>query len=137
MATLHVKSPNGTTKSINLETMNITASFNGSGWLKLQNGIIIQWADYPDIATTSGSTIIVNFPLEFPTTMRFITASESDNWSTKDANIPIFKRRNVDTNVSNVSQEFLIIGMKDVNNSPTFYWRPSSSVNCLVFALGW
>lgn len=134
MAFLHVKSPNGTTKSINLETMNVTASFNGSGWLKLPNGIIIQWVDYPDIATTSSSTIVANLPLVFPVTMRFITASESDIWSTKSATIPIFHRRNIDIKGN---QEFLIIEIKDVNNSPTFYWRPSSSVNCLIFALGW
>ena len=44
MAILHVKTPNGTTKNINLETMNIDYGVQPSvGWFKLPNGIIIQW----------------------------------------------------------------------------------------------
>ena len=44
MAVLHVKTPNGTTKSINLETMNIDYGVEPtSSWFKLPNGIIIQW----------------------------------------------------------------------------------------------
>lgn len=43
MATLHCKSPNGTTQTIDLSTMNITGSLAASGWTKLPNGLIIQW----------------------------------------------------------------------------------------------
>ena len=44
MAILHVKTPNGTTKTVDLETMNITSSLQQNGWCKLPNGLIIQWA---------------------------------------------------------------------------------------------
>ena len=43
MAILHVKTPNGTTKTVDLETMNITSSLQQNGWCKLPNGLIIQW----------------------------------------------------------------------------------------------
>lgn len=43
MAILHVKTPNGTTKTVDLETMNITSSLKQNGWCKLPNGLIIQW----------------------------------------------------------------------------------------------
>ena len=43
MAILHVKTPNGTTKDVNLETMNIESSLEQNGWCKLPNGLIIQW----------------------------------------------------------------------------------------------
>lgn len=43
MAILHVKTPNGTTKDVNLETMNIESDLQQNGWCKLPNGLIIQW----------------------------------------------------------------------------------------------
>ena len=45
MAILHVKTPNGTTKDVNLETMNIESDLQQNGWCKLPNGLIIQWTD--------------------------------------------------------------------------------------------
>lgn len=52
MAILHVKTPNGTTKTVDLETMNITSSLQQNGWCKLPNGLIIQW-----ISDRSKSTV--------------------------------------------------------------------------------
>ena len=50
MAVLHVKSPNGTTKSINLDTMNIEVKHastdtttDPNGYCLLPNGLLIQW----------------------------------------------------------------------------------------------
>ena len=43
MAYIYAKSPNGTTQSINIDTMNITGSLVSNGWTKLPNGLIIQW----------------------------------------------------------------------------------------------
>ena len=43
MAILHVKTPSGTTKTVDLETMNIESSLQQNGWCKLPNGLIIQW----------------------------------------------------------------------------------------------
>lgn len=42
---LYTKSPNGNTKSINLDTMNIVSSsvISQTGWTKLPNGILMQW----------------------------------------------------------------------------------------------
>ena len=42
MAILHVKSPEGTTHTIDLATMNVEGT-PGAGWTKFQNGLIIQW----------------------------------------------------------------------------------------------
>jgi len=43
MAYIYAKSPNGTTQSINIDTMNITSSLQQNGWCKLPNGLIFQW----------------------------------------------------------------------------------------------
>ena len=53
MATLHVKTPNGTTKSINLETMNITRSGKQTWgqWVKLPDGLILQSIGWVNTAT--------------------------------------------------------------------------------------
>lgn len=45
MAYIYAKSPNGTTQSINIDTMNITSSLQQNGWCKLPNGLIFQWQD--------------------------------------------------------------------------------------------
>ena len=42
MAKLYATSPNGTAKSIQLETMNVEGT-PGAGWTKFQNGLIMQW----------------------------------------------------------------------------------------------
>ena len=44
MAYIYAKSPNGTTQSINIDTMNITSSLQQNGWCKLPNGLIFQWS---------------------------------------------------------------------------------------------
>ena len=61
MAMLYVKTPNGTTKSIDLETMNIPGSHvETSGWYKFPNGIIYQWGT---LNTDGNETVIVTLPI--------------------------------------------------------------------------
>ena len=67
MAILHVKTPNGTTKTVDLETMNITSSLQQNGWCKLPNGLIIQWGF--TIKPITNQTWVNNpFPLAYTTT---------------------------------------------------------------------
>lgn len=65
MAKLYAISPDGTTKSINLETMNIESGdgSNYSRWAKLPNGLLLQygWAN----TTTSTAFIKSYFAISF------------------------------------------------------------------------
>lgn len=65
MAMLYVKTPNETTKSINLETMNIEsgAGSNYSQWIKLPNNLILQygWSE----TTKSAQFVKSYFPISF------------------------------------------------------------------------
>ena len=63
MAILHVKTPNGTTKTVDLETMNITSSLQQNGWCKLPNGLIIQWGEPGDVVPKTG---FVGYSITFP-----------------------------------------------------------------------
>ena len=67
MAILHVKTPNGTTKTVDLETMNITSSLQQNGWCKLPNGLIIQWLGIPveNIGTATGTSANNSCPISF------------------------------------------------------------------------
>ena len=56
MATLYVKTPNGTTKSIDLDTMNVAFVYGSSGYCKLPNALLFQWQCW----TTSRA-----WPIEF------------------------------------------------------------------------
>ena len=68
MAILHVKTPNGTTKTVDLETMNITSSLQQNGWCKLPNGLIIQWFEASGTRDSNNTTwvpISKTFPVNF------------------------------------------------------------------------
>ena len=47
MALLHVKSPNGTIQTVNLECLNFDKDIEnkklGNGWTRLSNGLVLQW----------------------------------------------------------------------------------------------
>ena len=65
MAILHVKTPNGTTKTVDLETMNITSSLQQNGWCKLPNGLIIQWGRLTNQSSPSQwirISLVINMP---------------------------------------------------------------------------
>ena len=65
MAILHVKTPNGTTKTVDLETMNITSSLQQNGWCKLPNGLIIQWSQPQLRGTPVGAYSYLYYPIQF------------------------------------------------------------------------
>jgi len=59
MAHLHVKTPGGTTYSIDLDTINTPSGSVPSNWAYLPNGCIIQWGRITNYG-------IITFPMEFP-----------------------------------------------------------------------
>lgn len=61
MAMLYVKTPNGTTKSINLETMNIEYA-NNFIWTKFPNGILLQ-TGYVYSTSFVNNTAMIKLPL--------------------------------------------------------------------------
>ena len=61
MAVLYVKTPNGTTKSINLETMNIEYA-NNFIWTKFPNGILLQ-TGYVYSTSFVNNTAMIKWPL--------------------------------------------------------------------------
>ena len=47
MAKIHVKTPNGTTYELNLESVSSNGCYvNNNGWAYFPSGIIIQWGTY-------------------------------------------------------------------------------------------
>lgn len=68
MAKLYATSPNGTAKSIKLETMNIESG-NGSNWynswMAFPNGVIIQWGQSFDTPTQSDGSVKLVFPISY------------------------------------------------------------------------
>lgn len=79
MAYIYAKSPNGTTQSINIDTMNITSSLQQNGWCKLPNGLIFQWQVHTETNYIGKTWITVNWPLQnLQTKTVQITCSNSD-----------------------------------------------------------
>ena len=63
MAHLHVKTPGGTTYSIDLDAINTSGgSVATNGWCHLNNGLLFQWG-VPDESTTSAD--YRSFPITF------------------------------------------------------------------------
>jgi len=64
MAHLHVKTPGGTTYSIDLDAINTPSGSVPSNWAYLPNGCIIQWGQdtEPD---TNNPRKDITFPIEF------------------------------------------------------------------------
>ena len=92
MAKLYATSPNGTAKSIQLETMNILSDNNSvsyKGWAKLPNGLIIQWANWEETRcspsiTGSGWVFTyydkqtITFPISFVSNNPFTVCTSYD-----------------------------------------------------------
>lgn len=65
MATLYAYSPNGTQATLPVSIQGFTQSFNTNGWVKLPNGVIIQW-----FCITNNLTY--TFPISFPNKLGYV-----------------------------------------------------------------
>ena len=120
MAILHVKTPNGTTKTVDLETMNITSSLQQNGWCKLPNGLIIQWLGRKTTTWTSEWSTVV-LPLANPNEYRSaiavsswryhtisVTTVGNDNWS--KINVSSYDTRGSQSGTGDYLMYILVVG---------------------------